>query len=131
MRRTTLPLAQVLVVLDAEATPYTRIWCMFEQACCAEALRHSFFLEFRIAELEASSCQSCRRRSPPLDVYRQGQELDERSALQATVVQGELKLLLDFATVADGKAHVLTEGFAHPNEASARPVVEVLESAGY
>ena len=33
MRRTTLPLAQVLVVLDAEATPYTRIWCMFEQAC--------------------------------------------------------------------------------------------------
>ena len=30
---------------------------------------------------------------------------------QATVVQGK-KLLLDFATVHEGKAHVLTEGLA-------------------
>ena len=41
VRRTTLPLAQVLVVLDAEATPYTRIWCMFEQACGGTLFRTS------------------------------------------------------------------------------------------
>ena len=34
---------------------------------------------------------------------------------QAMVVQGK-KLLLDFATVHNGKAQVLTEGFATPNE---------------
>ena len=50
----------VLLILDANATPFTRIWCGFEQA---------------------------------------------------TVVQGK-KLLLDFATVHEGKAQLLTEGLA-------------------
>merc|ERR1719271_1242624 len=35
---------------------------------------------------------------------------------QATVVKGK-SLLLDFGTITDGKAQLLTEGFAHPNEA--------------
>ena len=50
----------MVVVLDKNATPFTRIWCGFEQA---------------------------------------------------TVVQGK-KLLLDFATVHEGEAQLLTEGVA-------------------
>ena len=56
----------MVVVLDKDATPFTRIWCGFEQAM---------------------------------------------------VVQGK-KLLLDFATVHEGKAQLLTEGLAASEDAS-------------
>ena len=57
----------MVVVLDKNATPFTRIWCGFEQA---------------------------------------------------TVVQGK-KLLLDFATVDEGEAQLLTEGLAASDNRSA------------
>ena len=65
----------MVVVLDKNATPFTRIWCGFEQATVVQ--------------------------------------------LEETVL-GK-KLLLDFATVHEGKAQLLTEGVAAADEKSKPP----------